>query len=81
MCSIGYGSATQPKREKRVRGTSLLGVLEGTVPPHSPKNLSAFGPLLVTLVHDRKSGVEKIAEQMTAEGHVFQSETILRSRG
>ena len=63
MCSIGYGSTTQPKREKRVRGTSLLGVLEGTVPPHSTRSLLAFGPLLVTLVHDKKGEMEKLQKQ------------------
>ena len=59
-CSIGHGSNTQTKREKRVRGTSLLGVLEGTVPPHSTRSLLAFGPLLVTLAHHKQGEMKKL---------------------
>ena len=60
MCSIGHGASTQEKRENRVRGTSLLGVIEGIVPPRSPRSLLAFGPLIVTLVHDKNGDMKNV---------------------
>ena len=59
MCSIGHGANTQEKRENRARGTSRLGVIEGIVPPRSPRSLLAFGALVVTLVHDKNGGMKK----------------------
>ena len=77
MCSIGHGASTQKKRENRVRGTSLRGVIGGIVPPSSPWSLSAFGPLVVTLVHDANGDMK----QLQLGGMPFRSKTILRSRG
>ena len=58
MCSIGFGNNTPFTREKSVRGTSLLGVIEGIVPPRSPRSLLAYGPLVVTLVHGNNGGMK-----------------------
>ena len=59
MCTTGHGASTQGKRENRVRRTSLLGLIEGTVPPRSPRSLLAFGALVVTLVHDKNGDMKK----------------------
>ena len=77
MCCIGHGTSTQKQREYRARGTSLRGVLEGIVPPSSPRSLSAFGPLVVTLVHDKTGDMK----QLQLGGRPFRSKTILRCRG
>ena len=77
MCSIGHGASTQEQRENSVRGTSLLGVIEGIVPPRSPRSLLAFGPLVVILVHD-KYGDMKIVQ---LSGMSVLSQTRLRGRG